>query len=302
MKNEFLGNEICCGSYACLNAIKNPDIPLKLFEISTSVPFGVKHIKNEFFDHLLTTYCDPNIGIDKAVPLWGYKQKKELFLNKEEAFGYLKKEVSRNPVVLGPIDMGCLYYLPVSYMYRRMDHYIVLLEKKGKICCEDSEGIFGIELTDEQILSLISVDKLLESGGLISVRSFYQIKDFNMNEILEQSMLYALENLNNAEKEGQGSGAFLDCYDYLENQDIRLWKLPLLYDINYLIQRKLLFIKLLQESEIYFGWKPGIEVVEKQRAILVDMFGKLRKYNRIFKKDFECLAGLESEFCSWEYV
>lgn len=42
---RFYGNEICCGSYACLNAMQDPSIDLQLFEISTSTPFGIRHFE-----------------------------------------------------------------------------------------------------------------------------------------------------------------------------------------------------------------------------------------------------------------
>lgn len=292
---EFYGNEICCGSYACLNAIKNPEIPLKLFEISTSVPFGVKHVGDSFFDHLLTTFCDPNTGIDRAIPLWGYEQKKEQFRNKIEAVRYIKSEILQNPVVLGPVDMGYLSYLPVSYMYRRMDHYIVLQEINGKMYCVDSEGVSALELTDEQLLDLISVERVLEAEGIVCVRSFSQVEEFDWKNILERSMVHAWENLTDAENDGQGSQAFLNCYNYLNEQDIRLWKLPFLYDINYLIQRKLLFMKLLREVAIHLGYRVKNESIVKQKALLVNVFEKLRKYNRIAREDFEQLAEWEKQ-------
>ena len=62
---KFYGNEICCCSYACLNAIEE-DIDVQLFEISTSAPFGVRHYRESHFDRLLTTFCDPNQGVDAA--------------------------------------------------------------------------------------------------------------------------------------------------------------------------------------------------------------------------------------------
>ncbi len=298
MKYEFWGNEICCGSYACLNAMKDTRISLKLFEISTSVPFGIKHIRNSTFDHLLTTWCDPNIGIDKAVPLWGYQQKKEQFQNKKDAYSYLKEEVLKNPVVLGPIDMGALVYLPISSVYRRMDHYIVLWGEDGRIFCEDSEGLVDLELTDEQLLHLLSVDKILEARGEVCVRSFFQIQNYDIVEVLEKSMIYAQENWKDAEKAGQGSKAFLDCYVYLATWDVQLWRLSLLYDLNYLIQRKMLQQKLLQELHRYTGmdtqmWKVGVGIVEEQKALLVRMFGELRKNRRIVASDFENIAKLE---------
>ena len=63
---RFFGNEICCGSYACLNAMQDPMVDLQLFEISTSTPFGLKHCENNYFDRLITTFCDPNNGMDRA--------------------------------------------------------------------------------------------------------------------------------------------------------------------------------------------------------------------------------------------
>ena len=61
-RNVFLGNEICCGTYAFLNTVQDREIDCKIYEITSSVPFGIRHRKERDYSRLLTTYCDPNVG------------------------------------------------------------------------------------------------------------------------------------------------------------------------------------------------------------------------------------------------
>ena len=296
MLNEFYGNEICCGSYACLNAIKDEQISSKMFELSTSVPFGVKHIEDGTFDRLLTTYCDPNIGIDKAIPLWGYEQRKKEFSDKNEVLDYLKEELMLRPVVLGPLDMGYLNYLPAAHLYRRMDHYILLEGTwNGKVRCIDSEGIFGYQMAYKELLSYLNVEKLLEASGKICVRSFRKKVDFDIMEVLRKTLQYAWENMREAENMGQGSEAYQACFRYLADQNINLWQLPLLYDVNYLIQRKLLFLKLLEEwNAMVTGsrhvFMENSRLIRKQQSIFIDIFGRLKWKDRIEVDDFKRVA------------
>lgn len=293
MLDEFYGNEICCGSYACLNAIKDESISLKLFELSTSVPFGVKHMEDGTFDRLLTTFCDPNTGIDRALPLWGYEQRKKEFSDVEEMLAYLKNELLLRPVVLGPLDMGYLNYLPVAHLYRRMDHYILLEDAlDGKVSCIDSEGMYGYRMDYEELRSYINVEKLLEASGKICVRSFEKRADFNITNIYGRSLQYAWKNMQEAEDMGQGSKAYLNCFRYLADQNINLWKLPLLYDINYLIQRKTLFLKLLEgwkgmTTEIGYIAAESMDLIRKQQNTLVDIFGRLKWQNKIDEDEFK---------------
>lgn len=299
MKNMFYGNEICCGSYACLNAMKNEKIPWKLFEISASVPFGVMHMEDGTFDRLLTTYCNPNIGIDRAVPLWGYEQEKREFSDADAATAYLKKKLPESPAVLGPVDMKGLYYLPFSYLYRRMDHYVSMEETSDhKIRCVDSEGVNGYPLEYEQLPKLMQTENLPEASGKICIRSFVKKKEYDRTEILAESLKHACRNLCDAEHAGHGPRAYRECFIYLADQNVKLWKLPLLYDLNYLIQRKLLLILLLEE----LGKERIMDSIlldrikaltEKQLKLFAVMVGKLRQTDTIEKEDFDGAADCE---------
>lgn len=253
MQVKFYGNKICCGSYACLNAMQDPDIDLQLFEISTGTPFGIRHEENGHFDRLLTTYADPNIGIDHAAFLWGYDTRRKDCAVPEEAAETARRWVNQNhAVVMGPVDMGYLSYNPLSSMQRRMDHYIVLKYWSEKeILCIDSEGFAGQRMDDRELAGCLSVAEVPEAGGKITLRCFRKRRQFSIEEIVKAASKQACSNLSHAENSGEGSEAIRCCKDYLKGQLPYSWKLPLAYDIQYLKQRKRLLQYLLELMEIY---------------------------------------------------
>lgn len=169
---RFYGNEICCGSYACLNAMQDPSIDLQLFEISTSTPFGIRHFENEHFDRLLTTYCDPNQGMDRALRLWGYDAETVRTGAAKEAVREIRRRISPEyPVIVGPIDMGKLGYQIMPALLKRMDHYILLEYcSDTEAYCTDSEGFYQYRLTYEELGACLSADAVPEADGCITVR------------------------------------------------------------------------------------------------------------------------------------
>lgn len=149
---RFYGNEICCCSYACMNALQDQDIDLQLFEISTSVPFGIRHIGDSNFDHLLTTYCDPNRGVDAALELWGYDVEKHDAGEIDVAIDYIRSHLRYGKIVLGPVDMGKLAYQVMPAVLKRMDHYITLSYKTEEtVLFTDSEGFSALEMNYDDL-------------------------------------------------------------------------------------------------------------------------------------------------------
>ena len=83
--------------------------------------------------------------------------------------------------------------------------------------------------------------------------------DWNIGDIVDASILIIRDNLLSAEQEGAGAQAFLDSLEYLNARPRYRWKLPLMYDIQYLKQRKQLFL-----------WYVGILCTESSK--LSDVF------------------------------
>ncbi len=310
---RFYGNEICCGSYACLNAMQDPSINLQLFEISTSTPFGIRHFKNEHFDRLLTTYCDPNQGMDRALYLWGYAVETIRLGTPEEAVQEIRHRIRPDfPVIVGPIDMGQLGYQIMSTLLKRMDHYILLEYYSDiEVYCTDSEGFYQYRLTYEELRVYLSADVVPEANGCITIRQIKKKRPYKVEEVLEQSLLYAADNLRAAEKREEGSKAIMNCCRYLEQYKEYKWRLPFMYDIQYLKQRKLLLlvlIDLLAKYRKYFGGQ--IEetrwIVNTQNDLLGKIYGRLQKGMGIDEESIEEMAWLERKLekvlCMVAYV
>lgn len=297
---RFYGNEICCGSYACLNAMQDPSIDLQLFEISTSTPFGIRHFENGHFDRLLTTYCDPNQGMDRALRLWGYDAETVRIGTAEETVREIRHRIRPDyPVIVGPIDMGKLGYQIMPALLKRMDHYILLgYCSDTEAYCTDSEGFYQYRLTYEELVAYLSADTVPEADGYITVRQIRKKREYKMEEVLEQSFRYAVDNLRTAEENGEGSRAIMNCYRYLEPYKEYKWRLPLMYDIQYLKQRKLLLLfltDLLEENGRCYSNQVGEikRIATIQNDLLGEIYGSLRKGLGIEKEGFEELAEME---------
>lgn len=301
---RFYGNEICCGSYACLNAIRDEKIDVQLFEISTSVPFGIRHCKDIHFDRLLTTYCDPNQGLDQALDLWGYNLKKYSAVTSEEAVDILKRVLKCSEAVIGPVDMGSLHYQVFPGLLKRMDHYVLVREwSEEEVLCIDSEGICGRVLSYKELQKCISVKEVPEARGAIWIRMITKREDWQLGRILNRSYKAALQNLKSAEADSQGSKAIENCYEFLEDSDIYQWKLPFLYDLEYLVQRKGLFLCLIDQvskrDDINVRkTETAGKIVQTQKNLLGEIYKELKFNNQIWKRQFQELKALEYELAS----
>lgn len=298
---RFYGNEICCGSYACLNAMQDPSIDLQLFEISTSTPFGIRHFENKHFDRLLTTYCDPNQRMNRALRLWGYAVETVRTGTAEEAMREIRHRIRPDfPVIVGPIDMGKIGYQIMPALLKRMDHYILLEYcSANETYCTDSEGFYQYRLTYEELCAYLSADAVPEADGYITIRQIKKKREYKMEGVLEQSLLYAAANLRAAEEDGEGSRAIKNCCRYLEQYKEYKWRLPLMYDIQYLKQRKLLMLlltDLLEENGQCPERQAGEirQIVNTQNDLLGKIYGNLQKGLGIKRESFDEMSQLES--------
>lgn len=286
MIDMFAGNQICCGTYAFLNLIGDSSIDLDLFEISTSVPFGIEHKRYPKFDHLLTPFCNPNMGLDKAISSWGYRVKHDSFVSSSEVVRFLQNELSfGESVMIGPVDMGHLYYQPLINLYRRLDHYIVVTEV-DKNCVEilDSEGSICEKCSYETLEKILSVKDIPEAGELFHIRRVIKERKSDVSDIVKLSLSLASKNITESIASKDGKDAFLRCSQFLQKVPFYQWKVALLYDFSYIMQRKLLHKKLGKYAVLYDYWEHDKFgkfqiVIEEQIRILGKMFSILQGGN-----------------------
>ena len=301
---KFYSNQVCCGSYACLNAIQDSTIDLSLFEISTGVPFGIRHYEDKNFDRLLTTFCDPNQGLDDALDLWGYDVTTISVSSCQESLDALRSH-GPGPAVLGPVNMGGLGYYPNAAMFNRMDHYIVLdYHSDHEIDCIDSEGLFGLRVTREHLEKWINIDGIPEARQRFTLRWICDQRAWNIADVLVSSLRKAACHLRQAEECGQGAEAVRSCCRYLAQNSSFQWRLPFLYDLEYLYQRKCLFQIFLTElqSETLLASKRIDQLrqtVQEQQSLLNTGYRELRwgaGFNEIYLLRF---AELEQKLTTY---
>lgn len=250
---EYSGNWIVCGSYALVHAADMLCMDLIPLENSTGAPFGIRCCGKEYqYTRMLTVFRDFNLGIDAAAPLWGI-QMKRVDGETNEVVADLLNDIYVDRVIIGPISMEGLTYLPLSQQYRCVDHFIACI-RQGKNTWQliDSEGVPGLLMDSGQIMKMLSIRDIPEACGRYTARAILDVDRHREIEDRSARISFTLEtayaNLWDAQESGEGYRAIYKCAELI--QDISYEKrIPLLYGTDYLIQRKIMLLKLLQEAE-----------------------------------------------------
>lgn len=250
----YSGNWIICGSYALVHAANLSYTNLIPLENSTGTPFGISCAGKDWYGtRMLSVFRDFHYGIDAAAPFWGI-QLKRIDGTTKEPIAALLEDPYVDRVIIGPVSMVGLVYLPLSSQYRCADHFIACIRREKNIWqLIDSEGVPGLLVDSEQIIKMLSIQNIPEACGQYTVRVVLHVnKHETANDKITRirhTLETAYKNLKEAQESGQGYRAFQKCKELI--QDIPPGKcVSLLYDINYLIQRKIMLLKLLQEAEM----------------------------------------------------
>lgn len=246
-----------CGSYALLHAANLSYKDLIPLENSTGASFGTCCAGEEYgCTRLLTVFRDFNYGIDRAAPLWGIHLKRIEGKTKEPVEEMLK-DLYLDRIVIGPISMVGLIYLPLSQQFRYIDHFITCIRQgRNKWRLIDSEGIPYLSVDSEQIIRMLSIQDIPEACDKYTARAVLDVKVADTVEDKEIRIRRTLEtayvNLTQAQDMGQGYKAFLKCADIVPHIPYKKRR-PFLYSIDYLVQRKIMLLILLQEGEKKHG-------------------------------------------------
>ncbi|MEV6166400.1 hypothetical protein AB0L71_31660 [Streptomyces sp. NPDC052052] len=111
-----------------------------IVECLTGSPFGVQLIGGRvpFFDPY---GWDPEIGLNAAIGLLGWRCERTDGGTPEEAAQRLRAACEEGPVLVGPLDMGLLLHQPGSGTAQGADHYVVVLAvEEGTVVFHDPHG------------------------------------------------------------------------------------------------------------------------------------------------------------------
>lgn len=238
---------ITCGAYAMLHALQAEDIDLLELENSTGVTFGAATRETAYHcTRMLTPFRTFWEGMLPAARLWGITIRLFSFPDLPELRRFLEQTPSGTRLVLGPVSMAGLQYLPLSSQYRGADHYIALRkEPSGQLLLTDSEGITGMFFTVRDLAKMCTVKNIPEAAQMYTVGAVVR---GGSREAPVARLRYivstAEENFRTAEQAGQGSRAILRCLHTMETVAMQKWRQPVLYDLSSFLQRKDMLLRL----------------------------------------------------------
>ena len=250
----YSGNWIICGSYALAHAANLSYTDLIPLENSTGASFGISCAGDDWYGtRMLSVFRDFNYGIDAAAPLWGIQMKRIDGVT-SEPIAALLGDPYVDRVLIGPVSMVELVYLPLSQQYRCADHFFACI-RQGRDMWQliDSEGMPGLPVDTKQIIKMLSIQNIPEACGQYTARAVMHVNAHELAENRITRIRHTLEtacvNLKDAQENGQGYKAIQRCAELTRDIPRGRYR-SLLYDVDYLIQRKIMLLKLLQEAEI----------------------------------------------------
>lgn len=238
---------VTCGAYAMLHALQANDIDLLELENSTGVTFGVaSYGADHHCTRMLTPFRTFWRGMTVAAHLWGITIQLATFQDVSELCSFLEKVPPGTHLVLGPVSMAGLQYLPLSTQYRCADHYVALhKDHLSRLLLTDSEGVTEMQLTVQALAGMCMVEGIPEAKQMYTVGI---VAHDGPVEPLANRLKYTIqtagENLQAAEHAGQGSSAILRCLCTMKAIAIQRWRGSVLYDLSYFIQRKDMLLRL----------------------------------------------------------
>ena len=253
----YNGAWVTCGSYAFLNGSGLSIDYLLPVENSTGTSWGMSSFEDDYeYTRILTTFREFSSGIDDVAPLWGIELQHTEYNSSEELIP--EDFTEEAAVIVGPVNMENLSYLPLSRQYKLADHFIVVRREKGeeKLLITDSEGIVGHYVDFKSLKNMLSIRKIPEAKGILHLRKIIGVNEpASQSEIVAYTIKKAMQNLKDAENAGQGFKAFLRCRDVVRETKIVNCRSSLNYNLVYIIQRRLMverFLDSLKESNRFF--------------------------------------------------
>ncbi len=248
MDCKYIGNSICCGTYSLIHLLER-DMDVDLFELTTGVPFGIKGSIEE--GRLLTTFINPNYGLETGMKIWGIRGRKYHYKNKQQAWEKLMEVLAdEGSIILGPVDMLKLSYFPLSTLYTGMDHYVCVKKQDDThVLIKDSEGYLAERESMDILARMWDTRNVIEAEGEYTFRAIDKSsgKLPERKELLTKAFILMAQNIFKAEQACYGSHTFMRIVKYIGNAANTRWHTGMMYDLTHLLQRKVITKQMLQE-------------------------------------------------------
>lgn len=178
-----------------------PSLPLWLMDVATTVPFGVRSVPSDKARRI-TCWRGTDEGLDAGVSILGLGQ--ELAAG-EDATRLLATWLEEGPVLLGPVDMGLLPYVPSAPLYRGLDHFIVAISADATsvhLC--DPEFYPFVPLKRAALAAALRAEGVMERRRPNTMRRFRGAVRDDMAGLVADVLRAAAVNLAQAKEDDFG--------------------------------------------------------------------------------------------------
>lgn len=295
----YSGNGAYCysNSLAMFLSVIGENIPPSLIEVVTGFSLGASLERNNmlFFDNGLSS---PDKGVNLAIKNLGFTAVEEVKDgNHNMPLEQLRHDLEEAPVLLGPVDMGYLSYLPNHSFLGGCDHYVLALEmNEYEILLHDPAGYPYVWLSLEQLEKAWKAESITWSEGAYRYwKSPMRLEKPSEDELYRKSLLVYKEIYKEQlDYSGFGSVAITLKATQLKNREMTIDEMAHLSHFAFPLGAR----RALDFSNFFKGRNDALSIIKKEQA---QLFGKCYSYSSSQRwhrvaETLELLASNESQF------
>lgn len=166
---NYIGNGPYCyaNSASMFLSWLGEDIPPSIIEVIAGVGLSATVANKEQILWLNNQVLEPDLGIKSALEVLGFECTEDAFEHKDEdPFAKLKELLYKQPVILGPLDMGYLVYNPRHQYMHGADHWIIAYKIEGDtIFVHDPAGFPHVFINKEDLKKSWKAEKIFYRQG-----------------------------------------------------------------------------------------------------------------------------------------
>jgi len=171
-KFSYVGNGAYCyanSTSMLLGNIGENVFPSKI-EVLTGVGLSASLKKKGGFLYFNNQTLLPDLGISRVLEILGFDCQNKVSKTEENfPIDELKKDLTKMPAILGPVDMGYLSYNPRHKYLKGTDHYVFAYEIKGEeVFLHDPAGFPFVSLSFEDLR------EAWKANGISYKRGYYR--------------------------------------------------------------------------------------------------------------------------------
>jgi len=188
-KLSYIGNGAYCYANSTSMLLKHigEEVSPSKIEVLTGVGLSASLKKKNGSLYFNNQTLLPDLGISKALEILGFEYQNKVSKT-EESFPIdeLKKDLTKMPVILGPVDMGYLSYNPRHKYLKGADHYVFAYKIEGdEIFLHDPAGFPFVSL------SINDLKNAWKANGIGYKKGYYRyITDINRVDSPTEKEIY----------------------------------------------------------------------------------------------------------------